>query len=506
MLSNISTLSINNDVFIKLTRISFSCIFVTQLFIIAFYPAKQPSVILWTYTCTLWLFLITTGLLFAIWLTDGVAYMVTWLISYIMSVFYYPRFVSYAVFPDHIKLANIPDQISSEDIDKMLMVIAVYIIFISATLITSTHILIYKYSTIFQTNENTSKFNLSTGKLVLLFIIIVLAEHIWSYISGISAYGVLKARNANSVFMFIKLFINQDVFFPILLYLLCCVKNKEYSFFYITLVVFIYTASITMGGSRIGSFRALTYFLFIMTFFSFKVNLHKIAILTAGICLITLFTTHLANYVRVKHSYEASSSMAVQRQIIYELDSTSSIINRFGISDFSTLAISKIDHRSPLLSFKYTVKSILNYILPGLPYKEAPIQQSQLLPMLTGVVDQDYVVKPGSRYHSQPLTVWGQTYISAKLCFGAVLLSLITAFTVLCGLLFDFLSRIFWQARLIESYYYLIIVFGFWNLMAWDQFISNSISLSITFAFYIFIIVKTKLVLPITAVTSHATN
>lgn len=482
--------------FQKLTKLIFTLIFLFSVSIIFFYYSKTSAVILWSETCSFWLFIITLILVSTIWYTDGITYMVAWLICYTMSIYYYPRFVAYAVFPDQIQFANIPNQISTYDITNMLMVLAVYLLFVGITLIVLTRILKNQfYSKTVNTELSINIFNF----LVFCLIVIVL-EHLWTIITGINVYGTIKTDSGNAFFMFIKLFLKQNILFPIVLYLIIINESKEKKqFAFLLLILLIFMVSSSLWGSRIGPLRSLTYILFLLTFFSNKVNIKKLVIIIAVIFVTSFFTTSLANHIRVDRASKSDKSKmtsVIYKKNVSELNRLIAIVNRLGDSDFLTLSINKINHDDDKLSFVYTTKSILNYILPGLPFKEAPIQQSRMLPVLTGVVDWDYVIQPNKKYYSQPFTVWGQVYISGKLWLGGVILSLITAIIVFCGVFLNFLTQKYWQANLIIPFFYLIPIYGFWNLMAWDQYISNTISLSISFAIYFIIIIRLRLVVP----------
>ncbi|MDX9713900.1 MAG: hypothetical protein RBT37_00560 [Dissulfurispiraceae bacterium] len=487
----------SNASFQKLTKVFFTSIFLISIILIVSCYSETGANKLWSNASTFWLFIITSVLIFAIWHTNGIPYMITWFISYTMSIYYYPRFIGYAIFSDMIQFANIPDQISSSDITNMLMVLAVYLACIALILVIATIILNKKYSAFNSTPKSSQTLCVNKMGLILFCCIIIILEYTWINITGINVYASIRADSGHFLAMLIKLFLKSHVLFPIILYLLIKHENNEkIQFAYLILILMIFMISSSLWGSRIGPLRSLTYVLFLITFFANKVNLTKLILIIAIICTTACLTTPLANYIRVDRAYDSRVTSAYKNDSVSEQNRLTSIINRFGDSDFSTIVINKINHADPKLSVQYTVKSILNYIMPGMPFKEAPIQQSRMLPVLTGVVDWDYVVQPNTRYHSQPFTVWGQVYISGKLWVGSALLSLITSVIIFCGVFFNLIAKRYWQANLAVPYFYLILIYGFWNLMAWDQYISNAISLSLSFVFYFIVIVLMKIVAP----------
>ena len=337
-------------------------------------------------------------------------------------LYVFPRILSYLFFPNWV-IFPVEEGIGIKEINSALF----YLLLGSIALLIAFWAVegISKYSCREIKKTTKEVFEIPFAPLAFSVIFVLGMEWAILSIAKVSVYGNLQAESWNSLLQVAKLIFDVDMIVFIALVGLAWGAKSDDSIYikigFIVAMYMLYTVSFGVRGAGLrvtfmimavllwerGNFRA--------TFVQFCVVL--VLLNGAGLIFYPIATQERINLsVREENKVEQLNKKLGFRSNDEGLGLygdipkfANRILNRFGVVDYAVLATSEElgnpAAKSHYLSLDYGIKSIINFIVPGIIFPEAELSTSRVIPIVYRGVTEEYV--KNHSYFSEFWTLWG---------------------------------------------------------------------------------------------------
>ncbi len=347
-------------------------------------------------------------------------------VGILFLLFIFPRTFTYLFAPEIVVLP-FSQNIGASQINKGLF----YIFIGTAFFITGMFIAdrIFRKNFLEIKSRILRQLNYPLTSLSIIFIIVIAVELYATVWLGVSPYGKLRADKGNTLLQLMKGLFALDTFFYIVLCVVIFerVYKKNTWLTFVIVVYLTYAIYAAFAGSRGVGIRTLLIFsaIFLAGMGNFKPRIILTFVIMASIALTSLLSWPLATSIRAniaKQQIDESSALRVNIDEMHsdrtenlietsaQSDSTffTKALNRMGILDYAIQISTEPGDAAALskyMNFPYLAKSIVNSILPGTPFLEAPLSTARVINIIYRNYDEIYVLNSG--YFSEYWTIWG---------------------------------------------------------------------------------------------------
>jgi len=281
--------------------------------------------------------------------------------------------------------------------------------------------------------------------LFMAFITVMLFDWFTTVFLDVSNLGKLRLETGNSYVQLLKGLFGFDMaYFVVLIALFLRGRKEQGTYLMIVICSVLYILYSSFLGSRSTGLRVLLmlFAILIATRPSFKAPLIRycsiiLILIVASLCVYPLATQRRFD---INRQYQKTLDKVPPQE--RTRDGTDlygdiprlfiTLSNRFQLIDYSILVLSQKgnpEEKSKYMKLDYALKSIMNYIVPGVIFQEAELDTSRVLAIIYRGFSEDYVKSHG--HFSEFWTGWGLAYVLfgwygglAALCFAGFVLQL----------------------------------------------------------------------------------
>jgi hypothetical protein len=359
--------------------------------------------------------------------------------------------------------------------------------------------------------------------VVVLALFFVLLELYLTYALGVNFESVVSEKRSNhTLIMIIRTLTGFDAYFLFFLGLIFTSNMKRKRTLY-CFIAFMYWITLSIGGSKGGLFRLDVIFILTCSAVLLKekigIRYFVLAIIVNFIIAVPVFlamqkvrdfgfnkfaimsvfkpkkmksmsssqTSHFNLYSDIKKSDRWQKIRATefyQGKVLPSVRHFVMLLNRLGILDYIVIVMNKgnLEKAKEVYSFNYLFKSLYNILTPGNFFKEAEFKTERMLPYVFNYQKRDYIRK---NFNTEPLTIWGASYVYFGISWGLVSMSV---FGFLTQTIFSFLknSKVI-GVRALGIMFLPICVYGGIGNFGLDSFLSLNIFILLQLAIIIII-------------------
>lgn len=290
--------------------------------------------------------------------------------------------------------------------------------------------------------------------------------------------GGAGPRRFHTLIMAVRTLIGSDAafFFGFCSFFLIAFKRPK-AYYYLFVLVFMYSAYLTFIGSKGATFRISQILLIIhvVRFGSQSIKIWKLAGIALLLTSVGPLLFSIGNNIKLMHVLKTNSYALAKahsnpqpkesrnRQIYTEFvnqhrpeanaarlyfekhiepkfESKMIILNRLGELDYTIFALTKVldeKERTRIFSLNYLWRSIANILLPGDPFKDADLRTERYPPLLYS----SWAIGSVREYfNTEPFTAWGISYLYFGKLGGLIFLFIVS---LLMNVIFQALRQSF---------------------------------------------------------------
>lgn len=353
-------------------------------------------------------------------------------LTFFFLIFILPRIIAYSFAPEYIAFPF------GEIKEAAILNKGLLYVFLGTTLLLLGFFVAEKTS-----NTHVSKHHIlsvdstrySVVILLIAYFIPFFSDSFFGFIVNITPYGKMQTDEYNTLVQLIRVFFSVDTAVLLVAALLMTYKRSPRNIIAVLTVFICYIAFTALVGSRVGILRVfiIIFIVLVVLYGNFRFNLFKLVALLLvlavfGSALYLFATKNRLSIVASYHGEHNDTEQETMEAITSPKTLLNNITTRLAIIDYPIAIITQQGNQEKMekyMNLTYSIKNIINFLVPGTIYYEAEIMTSRVIGIIyRGAPD----VSMYSGYFSEYWTLWGLSYVYYGWTGGLIAIFLIGFF------------------------------------------------------------------------------